>query len=111
MDASSFLRSLFDPLLLFLSDDPLLRLAQIGLVFAGVFIIFTVFFTTRDILQRTHSFLLMAFCIMLVTFLPLIGFLLYFLLRPAETLKMRAREAMLIEMHAKLLGTRPKKRS
>ncbi|MDD5751789.1 MAG: hypothetical protein PHS73_04705, partial [Candidatus Peribacteraceae bacterium] len=66
-------------------------------------IIFLVFFTTRDILHRTHSLLLMAFCIVLVAVLPVIGFLLYLLIRPLETLRQRRQREMVAEIHARLL--------
>ena len=103
MQMFAILRPLFDPFLLFFSDDPILRVMQVSLVVAGAVIIFLVFFTTRDILQRTHSFLLMAFCIVLVAVLPLVGFLIYLLIRPIQTLRQRAREEMLAQIHVRLL--------
>ena len=59
---------------------------QIGLVCTGIFVIFTVFYVTRDALLRSQSFLFMFFSILLAAFLPLGGFLLYLLIRPPRTL-------------------------
>lgn len=48
--------------------------------------VFLIFFTTRDIILRTRSFWYQLFCIVLVTFLPVVGFFLYLLIRPPATL-------------------------
>ncbi len=76
------------------SGDPMLRSMQLGLLAAGSVIVFLLLFATRDILLRTHSFLYQIACILLVAFLPGIGFLLYLLIRPARTIKEREMEAM-----------------
>ncbi len=81
------LSSFAEPWLLLLADDPLLRLLQAVLLLAGAIVIFLVFFTTRDILSRTHSFPMTLFSIVLVAALPVIGFLIYLLVRPGQTLK------------------------
>lgn len=92
------LQSFAEPWLLFLSQDPTLRLLQVYMLLAGVFMIFLVFFVTRDILLRTHSFLYMFTCIVLVAGLPIVGFFLYLLIRPPRTLKERESAELLSEI-------------
>lgn len=92
------------PWLLFLADDPMLRLLQGGLVLLGFLVVFLVFFTTRDILLRTQSFTYMFLCILLVASLPIVGFFVYVLIRPARTLKERAMEEMVKELLTKKKG-------
>ncbi len=75
------------------SDDPSLRMIQMGLLVLGILIVFLLLFATRDILLRTRSFAYQFACILLVALLPGIGFLLYLLIRPARTLKERELEA------------------
>jgi len=103
MQFLSSLQTGLDPFLLFLSDDPVFRVIQVGLLCVGALIIFFVFFTTRDILLRTHSFWYMAFCILLVALLPVIGFLIYLLIRPSRTLHQREQEALIRELSETLL--------
>jgi len=87
-----------EPWLLFLVEDPNLLLLQGLMLLVGLIVIFLVFFTTRDILLRTHSFWYMFFSIVLVAFAPVIGFLLYLLIRPARTVKEREMEVMVKEV-------------
>lgn len=96
----SSLQQFAQPWFVFLSEDPTLRLLQFGMLFAGVIVIFLVFFTTRDILLRTHSFWIMFFSIVLVAFLPVVGFFLYLLIRPARTIKEREIEELLLRIIA-----------
>lgn len=77
-----------------LADNPALRLLQIAMLILGVIAVFLVCFATRDILLRTQSFLLQILCILLVAFLPIIGYLIYLLIRPARTVKEREMERM-----------------
>ncbi|PIR54152.1 hypothetical protein COU75_02340 [Candidatus Peregrinibacteria bacterium CG10_big_fil_rev_8_21_14_0_10_42_8] len=98
--ALSFLQQFAQPWFVFLSEDPTLRLLQFGMLFVGVIVIFLVFFTTRDILLRTHSFWIMFFSIVLVALLPVIGFFLYLLIRPARTIKEREVEELLLRIIA-----------
>lgn len=84
--------------LVFLSDNPTLRLFQFVLLAVAALAVFFVFFTTRDILLRTRSALLQFFCIILVAVLPIVGFLVYLLIRPARTVKQREMEAMVREL-------------
>ena len=74
--------------LLFISENPMLRLLQLVLVVLGVLSVFLVCFTTRDILLRTRSLLFQLLCIIL-SVIPIVGFLLYLLIRPARTIKER----------------------
>lgn len=79
----------------------------------GLFAIFLVFFTTRDVILRTHSFLYMLFSILLVALLPGVGFLLYLLIRPARTIKERELEKMLKDIlhdHEKLAKEKKKQK-
>lgn len=92
---SNFLQTLLEPWLLFLADDPTLRLLQMGMILLGTVVIFLVFYTTRDVLLRTNSFLYMFVSIILVAALPIVGFFLYLLIRPARTIKERDMEDML----------------
>ena len=79
----------------FVSDDPMLRLMQGGLLLAGSLMVFLLFYATRDIILRTKSFAYQFASILLVAALPVIGFLIYLLVRPARTVKERQMEAML----------------
>lgn len=70
-------------------SDPFLLVTQvlIGLLCATV--LFLLFYTLRDILLRTHALSYQFFCILLVAVFPIIGFLLYLLIRPARTVMQR----------------------
>jgi len=63
---------------------------------AAFFLVYFLFFTMRDIFLRTHSSLYQIACILLVALLPVVGFLLYFLIRPARTMKEREMEQLLL---------------
>lgn len=89
MTVPSFLQPLVDPWLLFLSEDPVMRTFQVLLLLGGFLLIFLIFYVTRDILLRTHSFPYMLVSILLVAGLPVVGFFLYLLIRPARTLRER----------------------
>ncbi len=92
------LQSILEPWLLFLAEDPLLRLLQGGMLLVGAIVVFLVFFTTRDILLRTNSFLYMFVSIVLVAALPVVGFFLYLLIRPASTLRERELRRLLEQL-------------
>lgn len=94
----TFLQGFAQPWLVFLAEDPALRLLQGGMLLIGVVVIFLVFFTTRDILLRTHSFWYMFLSIVLVATLPVAGFFLYLLIRPPRTNKEREMEELLTEL-------------
>lgn len=78
-----------------LTDNPMIRALQLSLLGAAAVAIYLVFFATRDILLRTRSFAYQIICILLVAVLPVIGFFLYLLIRPARTLKEREIEKLL----------------
>ncbi|OGJ59372.1 hypothetical protein A2881_05250 [Candidatus Peribacteria bacterium RIFCSPHIGHO2_01_FULL_55_13] len=86
MTISPVLQQFLEPWLLILADDPVLRGLQAGLLFLGVIVIFLVFYATRDILLRTRSFPAMLASILLVAFLPFVGFFIYLLVRPVRTI-------------------------
>lgn len=74
----------------FLASDPTVLAIQLLMASGAFVVVFLVLFTTRDILLRTHSFLLQAFCILLSAALPIVGFFLYLLIRPPRTIAERA---------------------
>ncbi len=90
-------------LLTFLSADPSLRLLQGLLLTIAVLVVYLVFFTLRDVLLRSRNFAFQLFAILLVAFLPIVGFLLYMLIRPVQTLADRRRDRMLRELHSGLI--------
>ncbi len=94
----SFLQQFAKPWLIFIAEDPALRIVQGAMLLSGIVVIFLVFYTTRDILLRTHSFFYMFFSIVLVALLPIVGFFLYLLIRPARTIKEREVEHMLLQL-------------
>ncbi len=79
----------------FFTADPALRLLQAGIIAGAFFLLFLLFWTLRDILLRTRSFAYQFVCVLVVALLPVVGFLLYLLIRPARTLKQRETDAML----------------
>ncbi len=89
-------------LLTFLSADPALRLMQGLLLALAVLVVYLVFFTLRDVLLRSRNFAFQLFSILLVAFVPVVGFLLYMLIRPVQTLAERRRDRLLRELHAVL---------
>jgi hypothetical protein len=84
--------------LVFLSENPTLRLFQFVLLATAVLAVYLVFFVTRDVLLRSRSFFFQFISIILTAGLPIVGFLLYLLLRPSRTLKESEMEAMLLEV-------------
>jgi amino acid permease len=103
---ATFLQRFAQPWLVFLAEDPALRLLQCGMLLVGVVVIFLVFYTTRDILLRTHSFWYMFFSIVLVAALPVVGFFLYLLIRPSRTSKECDTEELLTEILVELRQTK-----
>jgi len=87
-----------DALFAFLSEDPVLRSLQFALLTGAALLVFTVFYTTRDILHRTRSLFRQVTSILLVAALPFVGFLLYFLVRPRLTLEEREMQDTLLRI-------------
>ena len=75
---------------MFSSYDP----QQVIIVVAAVILLYLLFFTLRDILLRTHSALYQIVSVLIVAFLPVFGFFLYLLIRPARTIKERELEGL-----------------
>jgi hypothetical protein len=71
---------------------------QLTLLLVGSVAVFLVFFAMRDILNRTHSFWYQLCSILLVAFVPILGFFLYLLIRPARTMRECAVEAMVRDL-------------
>lgn len=68
---------------------------QLMVVVLSVVAVFFVFLTTRDILLRSSSLAVQLLCIVLVSVVPVIGYFLYLLVRPARTIKERHTEELL----------------
>ena len=69
-----------------LNGDPVILATQVLLGCTAALLVYLVFYTTRDILARTNSLGLQLASILLVAALPVVGFSLYFLIRPSRTL-------------------------
>lgn len=91
IDITTYLEPWFE---LFAADSAL-RVMQLSLLGLAGVLIFFLFYATRDIILRTHSFLYQLLCIVVVALLPGLGFLLYLLMRPARTIKERELEKMM----------------
>jgi hypothetical protein len=89
-----------------ITDNPAIRAMQVGLLISAVVSVYLVFYVTRDILVRTRSFGYQIVCILLSALLPILGFFIYLLIRPASTVRQRDTERMLKEL---LGGKAPKK--
>lgn len=80
------------------AEQPAIRTTQVGLIVIAVVAIYLVFYVTRDIILRSHSFVYQVACILLAALLPIVGFFLYLLVRPAATIREREVEHMLREL-------------
>lgn len=78
-----------------LADDPSVLLLQTGVLSAAAVLLFILFWTVRDALLRSRSFGFHLFALLVVTVLPLFGFLVYLLVRPIVTLREREMEKIL----------------
>lgn len=90
-------------------DSPVF-VVQLFMVSAGAILIFFVLFATRDILLRTHSFLYQIVCILIVAALPVLGFLLYLLIRPSTTCRERTLDETIAQILAKMTSHHPPKK-
>jgi ABC-type nickel/cobalt efflux system permease component RcnA len=100
-----FFSALTSPFTAFLSEDPQVAMTQAGLMALVVIVLFLLFYTLRDIILRSRSFVYQCFCILLVALLPGVGFLIYLLIRPARTVKQREMEAMVEALTVAFFGT------
>jgi hypothetical protein len=98
----NFFSSLLESSSALLASDSTVLAVQIFLGLSACGLVFLVLFTTRDILMRTNSFLYQIACILLVALLPVVGFLMYVLIRPSRTLAERAMHANIIALLTKL---------
>lgn len=73
----------------FFSANPTVFFIQAVLLGCGFLVVYLVVFATRDIMLRTDYFLFQIICIVLVAALPMIGFLIYLLVRPSTTIFQR----------------------
>jgi hypothetical protein len=80
--------------------DPV-ALMQAAVIAGASILLFLLLFTLRDIILRTHSFWFQALCVLLVGALPVVGFLLYLLIRPPRTIKERELYAMFESLTAR----------
>lgn len=104
------LPAFFRSISVFFSGDPTVLFAQVVLLVSAGLVVFLVLFAARDILMRSDSFWIQMICILLVAALPVIGFLLYLLLRPATTLTERHLKRDLEQVLRRLAETQaPKK--
>lgn len=71
---------------------------QAGVIAVSTILLFLLLFTLRDIILRSQSFAMQAFCVLLTGALPIVGFLIYLLIRPARTVKEREMEDLLYEL-------------
>lgn len=94
------LQQLVDAALLAFNDNPVILSLQTAMVAAGVIAVYLLAHTVRDIILRTRSLPYQLACILLVTGLPVVGFFLYLLVRPARTVKERQVERMLKDVLA-----------
>ncbi|MEK7136948.1 MAG: PLD nuclease N-terminal domain-containing protein [Patescibacteria group bacterium] len=99
-------QAFLDSAFTFVSEDPVLRGIQALLAFGAFTLVFLIFYATRDILLRTRSLTAQLGCVLLVALFPVVGFLLYLLLRPARTVAERAMEESLQRIEAMLEETR-----
>lgn len=80
-----------------LPSDPVSWI-QVSILGVAIILIYLLLFTLRDILLRTRSFWYQFFCVLLVGCLPVLGFFLYLLIRPARTVKERHTDFMLSQL-------------
>ena len=78
-----------------LADSPVLRTVQIAIIAGAVIAMYLVFAVTREIMLRTKSFWYQLGCILLSAILPIVGYFLYLLIRPASSLREKSIESML----------------
>ncbi len=85
----------------FLAADPSVLALQILMMSCAFLIVYAVLFVTRDVILRSHSFLFQVFAILLSA-VPVIGILVYLLIRPSTTLFERALFRTITDVQTKL---------
>lgn len=100
MEVSAALNPFGDMFAGIMNGDPVILATQILLGCTAGLLVYLVFFATRDILGRTNSLFFQLASILLVAALPLVGFFLYLLVRPATTLKEKDLEQKLDDVLA-----------
>jgi len=98
----SLLQSLASSVSILFSSDPAVFALQVGAVAVSAIVIYTVLFTTRDILIRSSSTVAQVGSILLVAAFPIVGFFLYLLVRPSRTLYEKALRKDLNEIVVRL---------
>ena len=94
------LATLFAPILALVSENPVLLAVQGALMGTAFILAFFVFWVTKDILHRTNSVLFQMLCIAMTAVLPVVGFFLYLIIRPSQTIE----ERMLIDRMDEILS-------
>lgn len=97
-----FFQQVFTRWLTVFAVDPMVQLMQIFMVLFGLIMVCIVFFTTRDVLLRSNSFLFMLFSILLVTIFPVGGLLIYLLIRPSRTVSQKNSDVILLLLKKKI---------
>lgn len=83
--------------------SPLASALQAGIILGASLLIFLIFYATRDVLLRSRSLVLQVLSILLVACFPVVGFLLYLLIRPARTVREKEMERAMQQMHKDIL--------
>ncbi|MEQ1849423.1 MAG: hypothetical protein ABL890_02430 [Candidatus Peribacteraceae bacterium] len=105
MNLSAFLPSSLS--VFFSADDPVIFALQVAAVCASVIVVYSVLFVTRDVILRSQSVLFQVFSILVTAALPVAGFFLYLLMRPATTNADRALRKDITEMLVRLRAQSP----
>lgn len=87
---------------LIFSSDPTVFAMQVGAIVASAVVIYTVLWTTKDVIARSRSTLFQVSSILLSAALPVVGFFLYLLLRPTTTNAERALRKDMTEILVRL---------
>lgn len=82
----------------FLSSDTFGTLKIVGLSYLGLLWLSIIIWVTRDSLSRSNSILFQAFSILLNIAIPLLGVLLYLIIRPGKTRMERYYQELELEM-------------
>jgi hypothetical protein len=75
----------FEPLIELVKTMDLETLKLVGFVYVGLLWFSIIIWVTRDAVQRSNNLLFQAFAILLNILIPILGVLLYLILRPSKT--------------------------